>query len=394
MVGAVPVFADIDARNYCLDPLDCARKITPRTRAMIPVHLGGQMADMPALKALAQRHRLAILEDSAQAIGACWAGRNSGAWGDVASFSFQSNKTLTSGEGGLVATDDEALAGRSWPTALLAASAPRRRGWGIAPAGSCRSGCRGTTVFPNGRVRCCSDNWKNFPATDAKRQNNAAYLTRQLAKLKGIEHIRIDAEGSKHAYYYYLVRYDPSLFGEAPPNVVAGALAAEGVPFIPGDSVPYRHPVFHPDNLKNAVPVETLEHYRRAVDLQDPRCPVAEAVCHCTLILRHQVLLAEQSDMDDIAEAVAKVQAHAHELAYSQSRCKSMIDLHTHTFFSDGTLCPAELMQRAEQKGLTAVALTDHADPSNLEQLLERMTRGLEGLRIAFIRSRPWRVWN
>jgi histidinol phosphatase-like PHP family hydrolase len=57
-----------------------------------------------------------------------------------------------------------------------------------------------------------------------------------------------------------------------------------------------------------------------------------------------------------------------------------MIDLHTHTFFSDGTLCPAELMQRAEEKGLAAVALTDHADPSNLEQLLERITRGLEEL--------------
>ena len=105
---------------------------------------------------------------------------------------------------------------------------------------------------------------------------------------------------------------------------MATALAAEGIPFVPGDSVPlYRHPVFNPDNLKNAVPGETLNHYRRAVDLHNPGCPAAETACRCTLILRHQVLLAEESDMDDIAEAVTKVQAHAHELAPIKAGAKA-----------------------------------------------------------------------
>lgn len=315
MVGAVPVFADIDPRSYCLDPADCARKITPRTRAMIPVHLGGQMADMQALKALAQRHQLAILEDGAQAIGASWAGRNSGAWGDVASFSFQSNKTLTSGEGGLVATDDEALAAKVMAYRTFGRFTRSASNMGDRSSGFLSQRLSGNYRLSEWQSAVLLGQLEKFPQQDAKRQKNAAFLTRRLAELKGVEHIRLEAEGSKHAYYYYLVRYDPAAFAGAPPDLVARVLAAEGVPFIPGDSVPlYRHPVFDPENLKNAVPAETLEHYRRAVDLRNPGCPAAEDACRCTLILRHQVLLAEESDMNDIAEAIAKVQAHAHEL--------------------------------------------------------------------------------
>jgi dTDP-4-amino-4,6-dideoxygalactose transaminase len=316
MVGAIPVFADIDPRSYCLDSADCARKITPRTRALLPVHLGGQMADMPALKTLAQRHHLAILEDSAQAIGAAWAGCSSGAWGDVASFSFQANKTITSGEGGLVATNDEALAER-----VMAYRAFGRFSRSASDVGDRSSAFLSQRLSANYRL----SEWQSavllgqlekFPQQDAKRQKNAFLLTKQLAKLKGVEHIRCDAEGSRHAYYYYLVRYAPEGFAGASPELLARALAAEGVPFIPGDSVPlYRHPVFEADNLKGAISSQTLEHYRRAVNIQDPGCPVAEAACRSTLILRHQVLLAEESDMNDIAEAMAKVQAHAGELA-------------------------------------------------------------------------------
>ncbi len=316
MVGAVPVFADIDPRNYCLDPIDCERKITPRTRALIPVHLGGQMADMQALKVLAQRHNLAILEDSAQAIGATWAGRNSGAWGDVASFSFQSNKTLTSGEGGLVAADDQALAEKITAYRTFGRFSLSSPNMGDRSSGFLSQRLSGNYRLSEWQSAVLLGQLERFPQQDAKRQKNAAFLTRRLAELKGVEHIRLEAEGSKHAYYYYLVRYDPKLFAEGTPELVARALAAEGVPFIPGDSVPlYRHPVFDPDNLQGAVSSQTLEHYRRAVDIRDPGCPAAEAACGCTLILRHQVLLAEESDMNDIAEAVAKVQANACELA-------------------------------------------------------------------------------
>jgi dTDP-4-amino-4,6-dideoxygalactose transaminase len=99
-VGATPVFADIDpvTRNIDLDKLEAA--ITPRTRAIIPVYLAGLPVDMDRLYAIADKHKLRVVEDAAQAFGSTWKGRRIGAFGDFASFSFQVNKNLTTGEGG------------------------------------------------------------------------------------------------------------------------------------------------------------------------------------------------------------------------------------------------------------------------------------------------------
>jgi dTDP-4-amino-4,6-dideoxygalactose transaminase len=316
MVGAVPVFADIDPGSYCLDVRDCARRITPRTRALIPVHLGGQMADMSAIAALAEKHGLAIVEDSAQAIDARWDNRPSGSWGAYGSFSFQANKTITSGEGGLLATDDPDLAEK--------ASAFRAFGRfttpGAATAGR-SSGLLSQRLSGNYRLSeiqaaVLLGQLERFPEEDAARQENAAQLTRLLAQMPGVRHVRVDRERSKHAYYYYVIQYDPARFAGVKPAPLARALAAEGIPFVPGDAMPtYRHPVFRAENLAPSLPAATLEHYRKAFDLDNPGCPNAESACERTLILRHQVLLAPAAAMAQIAEALAKVQACAGELA-------------------------------------------------------------------------------
>src|SRR5512138_2479590 len=106
--NAVPVFADIDLDTFNLDPKAAEAAITPRTRAIIPVHFAGQPADMRSLKALARKRGLLVLEDAAHAHGASWRGRPAGSLGDIASFSFQSSKNLTSGEGGIITTNDDA----------------------------------------------------------------------------------------------------------------------------------------------------------------------------------------------------------------------------------------------------------------------------------------------
>jgi dTDP-4-amino-4,6-dideoxygalactose transaminase len=111
--GATPVFADIDPATYNLDPAAVEAALTARTRALLPVHLYGQPADMAALAAIAQRRGLALLEDAAQAHGAEIAGRRAGSLGHAACFSFYPGKNLGCyGDGGAVTTDDEALAGR------------------------------------------------------------------------------------------------------------------------------------------------------------------------------------------------------------------------------------------------------------------------------------------
>ncbi|NDJ34862.1 MAG: DegT/DnrJ/EryC1/StrS family aminotransferase [Chloroflexi bacterium] len=110
-VGAEPVFVDIDPATYNIDPALLEERITGNTKAIMPVHLYGQMADMTAIMAIAEKHNLKVIEDAAQAHGAAWDGRRAGEFGDVACFSFYPGKNLGAyGEGGAVVTDDAALA--------------------------------------------------------------------------------------------------------------------------------------------------------------------------------------------------------------------------------------------------------------------------------------------
>jgi perosamine synthetase len=112
VTGARPIFVDIEERDFCMDVGAVESAITPRTRAIMPVSLYGQPADMPALADIAERHGLAVLEDSCQAHGAAIGDRRSGAWGSAGTFSFYPTKNMTTGEGGMVTTDDAELADR------------------------------------------------------------------------------------------------------------------------------------------------------------------------------------------------------------------------------------------------------------------------------------------
>jgi len=111
-VGATPVFADIDKDSWCLDAASVERSITPRTKAVIVVHLYGNMADMDAIMAVAKRHGIAVIEDAAQAIGSEFRDRKAGAFGDAGAFSFHGSKTLTTGEGGMLVTSRDDIFAR------------------------------------------------------------------------------------------------------------------------------------------------------------------------------------------------------------------------------------------------------------------------------------------
>jgi perosamine synthetase len=110
--GATPVFAESIRSDWSLDVEDVERRITPRTKAIMAVHLYGYASDMTALRQIADRHGLALVEDCAEALGTTLGGRHVGRFGDIGTFSFFGNKTITTGEGGMVITDDDALAQR------------------------------------------------------------------------------------------------------------------------------------------------------------------------------------------------------------------------------------------------------------------------------------------
>jgi perosamine synthetase len=108
-VGATPVFADSRSDSWQVDPVDIERRITSRTRAVMPVHLYGQPCDMPEIMAIARKHDLKVIEDAAEAFGSYIGSQHAGSWGDVTTFSFFGNKTITTGEGGAVVTQSPAL---------------------------------------------------------------------------------------------------------------------------------------------------------------------------------------------------------------------------------------------------------------------------------------------
>lgn len=312
MIGAIPVFADISNTRYCLDPKDLERKITSATKAIIPVHLGGQMADMPMICSIAEKHGLKIVEDCAQAIGSAWMGKPAGTWGDLGSFSFQSNKTLTSGEGGLVLTNSDDLAER-----VRAFCAFGRTKYSDAERSSAYQ-----SQFLSGNYRLSEvqaaillGQMERFALQDDIRQKNAAYLTEALKSTHGIAPVKVESDGSKHGYYYYLMRYDKKVFGNLSPDALSRALVAEGIPLIPGDAQPiYKSDVFRQENLKQFLHPEMLDLYQKRSNADQANCPEAEKACENTLILRHQVLLGDQKSMDDIITALNKVQKNIQQL--------------------------------------------------------------------------------
>jgi len=108
-VGATPVFADIDPKTWCLSAASFEACVTPRTKAVIPVDLYGGMPDMEAIRSVARKHGIGVIEDAAEAIGSYYNGRNAGSFGDTGTFSFHGSKTLTTGEGGMLVTDREQI---------------------------------------------------------------------------------------------------------------------------------------------------------------------------------------------------------------------------------------------------------------------------------------------
>ena len=193
--GATPVFVDIDRRTYNIDPTALAAKISPRTRAIIPVHLFGQMADMPAIMNIARRHRLIVIEDAAQAIGAELQGARAGSVGDLACFSFYPTKNLGGfGDGGMITTNDAGLAER---VRLLRNHGFKTKyhneilGWNF------RLDEIQAAVL---RVKLkYLDRW-----TEARRKNARLYR-QNLGQITSVE-LPYEVSGSRHIYHQFVIR--------------------------------------------------------------------------------------------------------------------------------------------------------------------------------------------
>jgi dTDP-4-amino-4,6-dideoxygalactose transaminase len=197
-VGAVPVFADVDPDTHLLDPVAAEAAVTERTKAVIVVHLAGRPADLDAFTALGARHGLTIIEDAAQAHGAAYKGRTVGAIGDLGTFSFQSSKNITAGEGGAVLTDNEALAGALYSLVNVG----RVPGGGWYQHEVVGYNLR-LTEFQGAILRV---QLRRHPAVQELRERNARLLTDLLRDVDGIRLAPEDPSITAHGRHLFLLR--------------------------------------------------------------------------------------------------------------------------------------------------------------------------------------------
>jgi dTDP-4-amino-4,6-dideoxygalactose transaminase len=300
--NAIPVFADIDLHTFNLDPAAVEAAITPRTRAIVPVHFAGQPADMDAIMELAAPRGILVLEDAAHAHGASYRGRPAGSLGHIASFSFQSSKNLTAGEGGIITTNDDALA----------AACRSIHNCGRVPDGvwyehHVVSGNYRLGEFQGAVLNCQLD---RLEEQTAARDRNGRRLASRLKWLPGLHPQRHPPECTRHSHHLFMLRIDPAEFG-ASRAVVLDALAAEGIPCSAG----YGYSLPDQPLFRNKAFGPFLPDASARLDYRASRCPNSDVICREQgLWLGQNLLLGTDQDIDDIVRAFEKVHAHRDEL--------------------------------------------------------------------------------
>ena len=294
---ALPVMADLDCESYQLDPDDVERKINENTRAIMPVHLGGQAADMGRIMEIAKKHDLKVIEDAAQAHLAEYKGKKLGTIGDLGCFSFQSSKTIACGEGGGIVGDDEELMDKCYT---------------VHNHGTSRQG-RTQVAGPKYRMNefeaaVLLGQWPGVHERFARRNANAAYLTSRLKDVPGIVPQKLYEGTASGSFYLYATTYRKEHFNGAERSKFLKALRAEGVSLSGyiGQGLhrePWIEHILSSKVYKKMFSKERLQKYRDEVP-----CPNCDQVCReMAMIWASGPLLGTRADMDDIANAIIKV---------------------------------------------------------------------------------------
>lgn len=287
-MGAVPVFVDIERDTLNIDPERMAEAITPRTRAVIPVHFGGHAADMDRILEIARQNRLVVIEDAAHAHGGEYKGQHLGGLGEWGSFSFQQSKIMTAGEGGcLVSKDEQRLSkarsycnqgrieGGAWYDHHVLGTNLRL------------TGLQAAVLLPQ---------LERLDAQTATRSRNAATLREAMLGMPGVDPLLPAAYCSRHALALFLFRFNGREMGMTKSRFEA-ALKAEGVPVMETYPRPlYGNPVFE------------KWPYRKM------GCPVAEASCKEIVTLPFSLLNAGAAAIEQTIAALGKV-LHSETLA-------------------------------------------------------------------------------
>jgi L-glutamine:2-deoxy-scyllo-inosose/3-amino-2,3-dideoxy-scyllo-inosose aminotransferase len=315
-INAVPVIVDVTEDTWCIDPAAVEAAITPRTKAVIPVHLYGCMADMDAVKRIARRHDLWVIEDCAHKHGGEWNGRKAGSIGDVGSFSFQLSKLMTAGEGGALTTSDPQL--RERLDALRNCGRRPEQETGDKGAGVygdegnfLQSGNYRQTDF---QAALLLQGLRRLPAQNRLRERNLAYFNSQLAKLPGVQPMRRDKRETALACYNFSFRYNQEEFRGVPVTRFREALGAELGCGVEASYKPLNACSLYAPHTKPWRYKLTKEHWKR-IDPTRFHLPVCHRIHdEQSVCFHHSVLMGAKADMDLILEAIRKIYDNAGDL--------------------------------------------------------------------------------
>lgn len=301
--GALPVMVDISPETYCIDPKLAEAAITPRTKAIIAVHMGGHPADLDALGELAKRKEIALVEDSSHAHATEWKGRRIGAIGTAGTFSFQASKLMTAGEGGIIISNDDNF---------------ERQARSVHDCGR-MPGQWFYSHYINGSNYRLSE-WQGavlsvqltrLDEQTKLRHKNARLLDKLLSEIPGITPQKLDSRCTRNGHYAYIFHVDSKEFAGASIPTLLKTISAEGIP----DQASY--PPVH------ALEVFQNGEYRRRLcgsQATEPHSflkgqyPHTHRAAFETIWLPQPVLLGDEEDMHEIAAAWRKIQKFAKEL--------------------------------------------------------------------------------
>jgi dTDP-4-amino-4,6-dideoxygalactose transaminase len=294
-------FVDVDPETLLLDPARAEEAIIPgRTRAILPVHLFGQPANMTALRSIADRHGLKIVEDAAQAHGAAWETGRVGSLGHAAGFSFQSSKNLACGEGGALTTNDEQVFERAYSMHNAGRSRVAGGRWEHVTLGW---NCRVTEYQAGLLIR----RFKVFDRMQAIRRKNFQYLRKLIGDVGCLAPLILPAGVREHGMYMLAMRYKPERCGGRSVDEFLDLVQAEGAPI---------HRAFVATMSDQPAMQQVAK--RRPDYIRRLPTPVADQAVKDTVFISQNVFLGTAKDMEDIAAAVRKVERHCPQQRVAQ----------------------------------------------------------------------------
>lgn len=306
--NAIPVFVDVDPETFQIDPAKIEAKITPNTKAIMPVHILGLPADMDTIMAIAKKHQLIVIEDACQAPLAEINHQKVGTIGDAGCFSFQNSKNLAIGEGGAIVSNDDAFMDRCYSYHNL--GLPYGSAVGSISTGSIIQGAKYRLTEYQAAIGLAQ--LQRLEEQTKLRNVNAAYLSSLIKDIPGITPYKLYPNVTQAAFHLFPFRYDKNQFKGLSRASFLKSLQAEGLPasggYAPLNTQPFIQEAFASKNFQKIYNRKRIDY---KLYMEKNTCPLNDVMCTEAVWFTQNILLGSKSDIESIAQTIDKIYKNA-----------------------------------------------------------------------------------